>query len=343
MFILAPPLFAGHAVSSDGPDLINLGVNALHIQYATDESEGIPSGTGSSAFFVRRAEFYAKGQLNQGIAYEVEYDLAPEKALLRSAYIDFMGDQEGILGSSLGASLRLGQFRIPFGIEIQTSSKRLLFINRMLITNPNNEQESSKGITSVTSGFIQDRDIGIRVSGKAASVSYAMAVVNGSDKNVPDKNSAKDVIARLVAQPFNGLTLGGLTLGGVTLGSSAYRGNGPTQNARRDRVGSDVEFQQGESLLIRGELVTGKDGAVKFDGYYAFLAYRVLPNVEPAIRHEWLDPDIGVSGNEIRRTTVGVNYYMAGNTKYQINYEWRKDSAKPNLDNMALVQLQISF
>ncbi len=319
------PLFAGHATPSDGHDLIQIGIAALQIQYANDASEGILSGTGSSTFFLRRAEVHAKGRLNQGIAYKVEYDLVPEKALLGDAYIDFIGDPR--------ISLRLGQFRIPFGIEIQTSSKKLPFINRMLITNPNNEQESSKGITSVTSGLIQDRDIGMRVSGKGASASYAIAVVNGSGKNTSDKNSAKEVIARLTARPFNGLTLG----------SSAYLGKEPTQNARRDRFGGDLEFQQGDSLLVRAELVTGKAGGVKLDGYYAFLAYRVLPNVEPAIRHERIDPNTGVSGDEIRRTTVGVNYYVADNIKYQINYEWRKDSAKSNMDNMALAQLQLSF
>jgi len=300
-------------------------VTALNIQYANDASEGIESGVSDNTFFVRRAEVYVKGRLKEGIEYEVEYDLAPEKALLRAAYIDLLYPDHLLV--------RMGQFRIPFGIEIQTSSKRLPFINRMLISSPNNEQESSKGITSVPSGIIQERDIGVRISGGRSPISYALAVINGSDKNTPDKNGHKDVVSRVALASLKGLTLG----------SSAYWGRGPMQDARRERLGGDLTYRPSDAFWVQGEYVVGRDVSTKLTGYSMFAVYRFVQQIEATLRYEGLDPNTQASANELRRTTLGVNYYLSGNTRYQLNYEWRDDQAKPGLGNMALMQFQLNF
>ncbi len=315
----APTAWAG-----PGADLIKIGINNLQIQYSNDESEGIGSGVSDNTFSIRRAEIYAKGKLNAQVTYYVESDLAVKDNPLRSAYIDF--------SPSPKFSLRLGQFRIPFGIEIQTASRHLPLINRMLITNPNNEQASSKGITSIPSGLIQERDIGVRVSDGVRPLSYAIAIVNGSGSNTPDENNVKDLVGRLALSPIRRLTLG----------SSAYFGKN-SKDTRRERVGSDVEFRPLETFLARGELVTGRDGDTKLAGYYLLVSYQCAPNIESALRHEGLDPDTHQPGDEIRRTTVGISYAFSGGIRSQLNYEWRKDRAKPNLENMALAQLQISF
>lgn len=319
-------------------DLIRVGVNALQLQYASDESKGIPNGTGSNTLFIRRAELYAKGRLQEDLSYEFVYDLAASSDPVRDAFVD--------LKMIPMADVRIGQFRIPFGIENQTSSKKLYFIDRMLISNPDNEQTSSKGLTSVKAGLIQERDLGLRLSGRPLAeptgIDYAIAVINGSDKNTTDKNDKKEIVGRLGITPMKGLTIGGSGYFGkspATDTSGAFTG----ENTKRNRIGADLEFRPMEPLLVRAEYISGKNNTVRFNGYYALIAYRLPINVEPAARYEHLDPDTGRSNNEITRTTFGVNYYLVGDTKFQIDYEIRDDKGNPNVENMALAQIQISF
>jgi phosphate-selective porin len=243
----------------------------------------------------------------------------------------------------------VGQYRIPFGIETQTSSRKLHFINRMLVTSPHTEQASSALVTSVKTGYLQERDIGLRLTGKPLSgpigLDYSVAIINGSDRNTTDRNDKKDWVGRVGLSPLKMLTIGG----------SAYLGKSPQTvtaagvttftglNVKRNRYGVDLEIQPVGPMLIRAEYITGKDHTVTFKGYYAFVAYRLPMDIEPLARIERLDPDNSASNNEITRTTVGVNYYIKGETKIQANYEFRDDKAAPRIGNMALVQLQLGF
>lgn len=310
-------------------------------QYFSDQSDGIPNGTGNNGLFLRRTLFFAKGKLLEDFFYTVTFDVSVSSDPLRDAYLDWTAFRP--------AQLRVGQFRIPFGIENQLSSRKLYFVDRMLITGPNTEQASSKAITSVKSGFLQERDLGLRVSGRLLSgpigLDYAVAVINGSDKNTVDKNDKKDILGRVGIAPLKTLTLGGsfyvgkspqtVTAAGVTTFTGV--------NVKRDRYGADLEFRPMEPLIVRAEYMTGKNDAVKFNYYYALVAYRLPIDIEPAVRLERLDPNKDVSDNEITRATFGVNYYIKGDTKVQVNYELRDDKGNPNVENMTLAQLQVSF
>ncbi len=313
----------------------------LQTQYSMDQSEGIPSGTGNNGLFFRRGELTSKGQLLDNLFFVIGFEVTGSTDPLRDAYVDWTAIPM--------AAARLGQFRIPFGIEMQSSSKKLYLIDRMLVAYPNNEQPSSKLVTSVKSGYLQERDMGLRLSGKPLTgpvgVDYAVAIINGSDKNTPDKNDKKDLAGRVGISPLKMLTVGG----------SIYRGRSPQTvtaggattftgiNVKRDRYGADLELHPIEPLVVRAEYVTGKNDATRFNGYYALIAYRLPIDVEPAIRFERLDPDKDKSNNEITRTTLGINYYIKGDIKLQVNQEFREDKAAPKIGNMTLAQLQISF
>jgi hypothetical protein len=72
-------------------------------------------------------------------------------------------------------------------------------------------------------------------------------------------------------------------------------------------------------------------------------AYRLTDRWEPAARVERWDPDRGAGNDAFTRTTLGVNYHIAGDTRLAVNYEFRDDKAHPALGNLALAQYQISF
>ena len=78
-------------------------------------------------------------------------------------------------------------------------------------------------------------------------------------------------------------------------------------------------------------------------GWYVLAAYRLTDRWEPAARVERWDPDRGAGNDAFTRTTLGLNYHIAGDTRLAVNYEFRDDKAHPALDNLALAQYQISF
>jgi hypothetical protein len=313
----------------------------VQTQYYSDQSSGIPNGTGDSGLFMRRVDLIVKGKLLSDLSYLVDVSVGLSTDPLLDAYADWTRFET--------ASLRLGQYRIPFGIETQTSSRKLYFIDRMLLTNPDTEQASSKAVSSIKSGFIQERDLGLRISGKLLTapigLDYMVAVINGSDRNTADKNDKKDIVGRIGISPLKILTVGG----------SAYIGKSPQTltaagattfsglNVKRDRYGADLEIHPFTPMIVRAEYVTGKDDTVKFNGYYLFIAYRFPMDVEPAVRLERLDPNKETPNNEVTRTTIGVNYYIKGDTKVQVNYEFRDDKGSSKVGNIALAQLQLSF
>lgn len=310
----------------------------IQIQYYSDQSKGIPNGTGDSSLFLRRVDLIAKGKITNNLSYLFDVSPSLSTDILLDTYFDWTPLPM--------AGFRLGQFRIPFGIENQTSSRKLYFIDRMLWTNPETEQASSKAVSSLKAGFIQERDLGLRASGKLLStpvgLDYALAVINGSDRNTVDKNDKKDFVGRIGLSPLKMVSVGGSGYVGKSPAATAA-GAFTGVNVKRNRYGADLEIRPIEPMLIRAEYVTGEDDKVKFNGYYAFVAYRLPMDIEPAVRIERLDPNKDKSANEIIRTTVGLNYYIKGDTKVQANYEFRDDKAATKIGNIALVQFQVSF
>jgi len=191
--------------------------------------------------------------------------------------------------------------------------------------------------------FVQERDLGVRLAGEPISgplnVSYALALINGDGLNAVDANELKDTVGRV-----------GIRLAGFQVGSSVYRGRrrdaaAPLPYRDRTRVGWDVEINPNplKALLIRGELVSGRDDSTTRRGWYVLAAYRLTDRWEPAARVERWDPDRGAGNDAFTRTTLGVNYHITGDTRLAVNYEFRDDKTHPALGNLALAQYQISF
>jgi hypothetical protein len=89
----------------------------------------------------------------------------------------------------------------------------------------------------------------------------------------------------------------------------------------RTRVGWDAEINPNplKALLIRGELVSGRDDSITRRGWYVLAAYRLTDRWEPAARVERWDPDRAAGNDAFTRTTLGVNYYIADDTRLAVN------------------------
>lgn len=315
--------------------MIDIHLRTLQIQFFRDQGtqlmDGTPMGsgtpTGSSGTLLRRAEVSASGRVAPMVRYLVVADLAAELSpIIRDALVD--------LGTAPQFTLRVGQFRIPFGIETQVPPYALPFVNRMLMTFLSEQPDE-------VPGFLQEWDRGVEIHGEPISgplnVAYALAVVNGNGLNTDDTNTAKDVVGRL-----------GLRLAGFQIGASWYRGEQQDVSLvdrTRNRTGWDIEFNPNplKALLIRGELIDGDDGSTSRRGWYLLVSYTIADQWTPAIRTERLDPDRSAGSDAITRTTLGLTYRLADTAALSLNYEFRTDEAHPGVGNLAVAQLQVSF
>lgn len=342
MILGAPgPLFATSFspypddVSGLAAQKIAVHLRALQLQVFRHEGDQLTDGTAigpgtdtdRTGLLWRRAEVSVAGRVAAPLRYLLVADLSDSDPFIRDAMID--------IGPSPVFALRVGQFRIPFGIETQLPPANLPLINRMLMTLPGEQPDELAGI-------LQQWDRGMEVLGEPISgplnASYAFARVNGNGlTSVPDASSASDYVGRF-----------GLRLAGYQIGMSWYRGRrqGVTlADVSRNRAGWDLEINPNplKALLIRGELIHGHNGSIAHRGWYFLASYTIADRWTPAIRLERLDPARGAGTAAVSRSTLGLSYRVADSTTLSANYEFRTDDAHPGAGNVAVAQLQVGF
>jgi phosphate-selective porin len=207
------------------------------------------------------------------------------------------------------ANINAGQFKVPLSLEGLQSSGQL-DTERALFAS-----DRARGGT-----FGDVRDVGIMLYGPLSKeVDYQIGVFNGSgeSQNDVDKNDQKAVAGRLVVRPT--------FIRGLQLGGSGVWGNGQrADRPRRDRLGAESMFVRGP-ITLKGELMTGSDGAVHRRGYYGHFGYRFDPKFQGIFRIDTWDPDIARENNAANATerdyVAGFNYFIREKYfKLQFNY-----------------------
>lgn len=92
---------------------------SIHTEDGLDNS--VPGGDGEGAEF-RRARLYMSGEFANRIIFKAQYDLAPNTLAFNDVYIGMKN-----LGTVLG-TVKVGNFKQPFGLEEMSSSKYVLFM-----------------------------------------------------------------------------------------------------------------------------------------------------------------------------------------------------------------------
>jgi hypothetical protein len=238
--------------------------------------------------------------------------------------------------------VRLGQQRIPFGIEPQTPGGLLPFTSRAYMDLKLIRNAGLDNTKFSNAEFVQERDIGIQTRGRLAGgkFDYALGVFNGAGINVGDTNNSKDVIGRLGFNPHRGLRFG----------VSGYEGTQvdiQNQSGNRNRIGADFELTQ--DLLPRfrfmGEVADGHDGPFERRTWYVSGFYELIPQETPkspgllfGVRYDQMKQNIGNVGgsddNVYDRWTIGFDYYFLNavkvssgywqQVKFQLEYEIRR-------------------
>ena len=279
----------------------------------------------TDTFRIRRAELKFTGEISPHFKWTVMID--PAKSLSLSNTFTTVSGTTVLKDTSVNqasrilqdafitlsyfkrANINAGQFKIPLSLEGLQSSGQL-DTERALFAS-----DRARGGT-----FGDIRDIGIMLYGPLSKeVDYQIGVFNGSgeSQNDLDKNDQKAVAGRLVVRPS--------FIRGLQLGGSGVWGNGQrADRPRRDRLGAESMFVRGP-ITLKGELMTGSDGAVHRRGYYGHFGYKFDPKFQGIFRVDTWDPDISRENNAASATerdyVAGFNYFIREKYfKLQFNY-----------------------
>ncbi|NOQ81068.1 MAG: porin [Methylophaga sp.] len=298
---------------------------------------------------IRRARLYLQGTMYYDWGYKLQYDFASTGANgkgIADAYLSYNGFDD--------LQIKVGNFKDPFSLQEQTSSKFTLFTER-----------------SLPAAFAAGRHIGVMASTKQQHWSLAGGVFGDS---LTTKGGSDDegwgLGARATFSPINkkssvlhfGLGLNYRDTGGI--GSTSFKQQAETHisgidivdtgtiNNTKDffKVGAEIAAVMGP-FSAQAEYITtsvSRNGGsdLDFDGWYAQAGYfftgesrnykkgafgGITPKGivgeggigawELGLRYSTLDLiDRDIDGGEVDSMTLGLNWYATPTLRFSANY-----------------------
>ena len=275
--------------------------------------------SGVDSFSIRRSRLTLSGDILKNLRYKIQMDIAKTPTLL-DASVDYE--------LSKAVQLRVGQFMVPFSLENITPTSDVDMINR---SQP--EEKLSPGRDNSAQG----RDVGVSVFGAYSLVDYTVAILNGAGINKADTNSHKDLAGRVVVRPFEHLAVGG----SYYLGKQSATADAPL--VTRDKAGLELALVYPRASL-KAEFYWAKDDLVTRDGWYVQAGYFALPKkLQVLVKADAVDMNRSLDGDRVNRYSAGVNWFIAGRTKLQLNYELYDGEIEKNDNHAILAQFQVAF
>jgi phosphate-selective porin OprO/OprP len=273
--------------------------------------------TGVDSFSVRRSRLTLSGDIMKKMHYKIQMDIAKTPTLL-DASVDYE--------FSKAFQLRAGQFMVPFSLENVTGTSDVDMVNR---------SQPEEKLVPGRDNSAQGRDVGISVFGTYSVVDYTVAVLNGAGINKADTNSHKDLAGRVVFRPLEHLAVGG----SYYLGKQSATPEAPL--VTRDKAGLELALVYPRASL-KAAYFYAKDDVIS--GWYVQGGYFVLPaKVQVLLKADAVDMNTDLAGDRISRYTAGVNWFIAGKTKLQVNYEIYDGELEKNDNHAILAQFQVAF
>lgn len=314
-----------------------------------------------SGFTLAHAELILEGHVWRRIfAYRLQLDAA-ESPTINDAYVQ--------IGPPKRFGVRVGQFKVPYGLQRQTWSGELEFVT----------------ISAPMAAFSLERDVGVMFVGEplGGKLDYQFAVINGAGAGKPNDNIDLAYAARVVASPFGPLPPGEGDLEWhprprASFGVAGYynlvptdiiaRSGDPTAPTDQDgdhRIDNVAIWQGGLELkaLWRGaalqseyfaryEKPGGMFASRRYQGGYVQASYFVIRGrLQVAARAGWTDqPRYGstpaeraLTGDHVNEQSAAVNAYLRGHRiKVQVDYthSYATDKELPGTPNQTVAPAQ---
>jgi hypothetical protein len=366
----------------------NAGLNALQFLY-THQDAHVAEGKSQDNLSIRRSEMLFYGKINEYIPkwhalYEFQsinlanntpgcastspcntqaVGTAASATFFRESYIDFRPMPS--IAPNLNV-IRVGIFRMPFGIFTETSGGLRDVVSSPYLTSVGSGTVNRNGSNSTvgTIEFIHERDYFADVRGTLFNrLEYVGGIMNNNnfEANAVGANGPKVGYGRLRYLATDISWVSFTMLQGESNNTNTQI-NGRGKGAF-DRYGIDFRYTSRylPGFMMQGEYWQGHDGAnqtstgVPAQGaclnvvlcggngapgvmrrtWYAYGKYFIsngpLQNFEPVVMYEQFDPNTSMSNDLYTRTIVGVTYYFENlppkiQTKLQVNYEFRHHS-----------------
>jgi phosphate-selective porin OprO/OprP len=247
----------------------------------------------NNEFLLNRARIYLAGTLYKYLDFKVEADFGKGESELRDGFIN--------VNYVSYAQVKMGQYKVPFGLERLTSSNHIDFVERSL------------PIDNLT----PDRDLGIMVHGAYApfGLSYGLGIFNGARANERETDDHKDVALRVGASPFH--AKGPFLIKGLHLGFSTTYGE------------QEMTFPDDkDSFWNKGKLETAGDtkffefaNGVTHDGTRKRLGTELAWILGPmTLKGEWMRVDLKDLKNPVgerhdlsmKGGYVSLSYFLTG-------------------------------
>ena len=291
----------------------------LQTQFASTSIDTVPP----SEMFIRRARLELSVRVNEWVSGTIHPDFGEDEVELKDAYLR--------LALSSGFQILAGKAYRPFGLLEQTSSKRILPIERGLRI----RGLAARDEYALTSGLgYSNRDIGIQIRGAPAGssmdLSYGVGVFRGPLHGAVGNQDSYQFAARVTARPVESLRLGA----------------GWSSRDFTDGVGTTPELERGNAFEVdmeygsfnpglhvlaevsRGDLDPFTDAT--FWGVHTWLAYRtgpvgrVVTAVEPVFRASYSETESDAGASPIPGGTLltpGINIYFGPLNRVMLNYD----------------------
>lgn len=181
--------------SADGKNSFSFGgrIHADAAQYSDDRDASGDSVFGNGTAF-RRVRFDAKGTFLQDWGYRVQYDFVDSGAAgLKDAFITFERYEPW--------NLQFGQFFQPFGLERQTSSNYITFLERALPTNALTPDRHI-GLQVASGGALGDGKLGDPVPFWTAKAGIFGMRAQDDNASTGGADESRDLTGRVTVAPI---------------------------------------------------------------------------------------------------------------------------------------------
>lgn len=315
-----------------------------------DDSLRLP-GTGSGgdpkgSFRIRRAKTELSGWVwRKELTYELQLSWAGAEAGASTTepLEDFILTWDASRKKTF--QITVGQFKVPLGRQEMTSSNRLQFVDRDILSFE----------------FTRGRDIGVQLQGLVAGgrLEYRAGVFNGNPASrLGNDNDRYQYNARLVFQPWGDVRYSEsdfeskdkplLAVGGQ-FENNDLRGVTNATDFNTTILGADAVFKyRGFSLFAeyfdrRRKPETGE--SFDSNGFHAQAGFFVKRDVfEVAARYAGFDPSSLIPENDQSEKGLGLNYYLnKHNLKLQADLRSLKDESRARTNKEVRVQAQVRF
>lgn len=265
---------------------------------------------------------------------------------------DVLIDAYGTFKAVPYTEFKVGQFLVPFGLETNQSTSKILCIDRSLISTRVAPAPPARDIGVMA-------EVAYRPKNSPFYLRVGTAVVNGTGVNRRDDNNCKDLAARVSVNPLPLDFLDGLKTEGYFYYGKVSINDDPANIGDRFLYGGAVALDkprfsvQGEYMLgsTDTEPVPGFPYKLESDGFYVQGSYKQrtplpwLHTIEPLARYEIYNPDRHAPDDRQTVITGGVNVHFAEphRCKLMVNYSVWKEEANEVDNDLIAAQFSVRF